>query len=407
MIHYITTNGLGNAWVANELNRLRMMGVDYHLHSMRAPKTIFFKSEWAIELNKNTEVIYPFSVPRLLLSAILAPFIFRSRFFQSLSNALFSPKESPRNHLAVVFHFLIACDWAIRNQNNDVSHIHSQWIHSCGTIAMYSAWLLGVGFSFTGHAADLFRERVALKDKIKRADKIICISEFHRQFFLEEGASPTQLFFVYCGIDLKMFTPKEKVDFSGRVHILSAGRLVEKKGFAELIRACRILKDNKVNFKCTIGGSGTLEQELRDLIRELDLEDCVVMTGQELKQEDIPEFMWSGDLFCLPCVWARDNDVDGLPQMLVEAMACGVPVISTRLVGIPDLIKDKMTGVLVEPREPSQIAEAIEYLIEHPSAAEEYRQAGLRMVDERFNLETCLNPLADYFKQVSGRFAKN
>ncbi len=199
-----------------------------------------------------------------------------------------------------------------------VDLIHSQWIHSGGTIGMYGAWLIGVPFSFTGHAADIFRDRAALEDKIKRAEFIICISEFHRKFYLENGADPDKLIITYCGINTKHFTPKSTASTSGnRYKVIASGRLVDKKGFDYLLDACKLLEE-RVDFECAIAGSGELYEHLTKRIVDLDLKGRVSITGEPLLQEDIPRFMHGGDCYCLPCVWAKDNDVDGLPQMLME-----------------------------------------------------------------------------------------
>jgi glycosyltransferase involved in cell wall biosynthesis len=269
---------------------------------------------------------------------------------------------------------------------------------------MYGAWLLGKSFSFTGHAADIFRDRVALRDKIRRADFIICISEFHRQFFLNEGARPSQLQIMYCGIDVEQFSPAQAPQRlpGQRVRIRSSGRLVEKKGFDILIEACRILRDHGRDFECVIAGSGPLQKPLAAQIQQAQLGDRVKLTGEEIKQEQIPGFMHEGDIYCLPCVWASDNDVDGLPQMLMEAMACGLPAISTRLVGIPDLVIEGKTGLLVEPRNPQQLAEAIAKLADHPEMAAAQAAAGRQWVIERFNLRDCIEPMIARYRQKLG-----
>lgn len=401
MIHYITAIGVGNAWVANELSRMEAARVPFVLHAMRRPKDLFHASEWAVRMNEQTLVIYPLSVAELVVSVLAAPLLFRRRFLAALWNALFGKREHLRARIAGIAHFFVACHWAriARRRAQRVVHIHSQWIDSCGTIAMYAAWLLDLPFSFTGHASDLFRERCALEDKIRRAQFIACISEFHRRFYLQHGARPEQLLMAYCGIDLECFHPR-KLEEPGRPYrILSSGRLVEKKGFAYLIEACRILADRGERFECVIGGSGELEGELRSLVERRGLADRVRLTGQTLLQEKIMEFMHGGDLYVLPCVWASDRDVDGLPQMLVEAMACGLPAISTRLVGIPDLIRHEETGLLVEPNDALGLADAITRLLRDRSLAARLAQAGRRWVEERFNLQTCLEPLIDRYRR--------
>ena len=172
---------------------------------------------------------------------------------------------------------------------------------------------------------------------------------------------------------------------------------MEKKGFALLIHACALLAERAVDFECVIAGSGPLESELRQLVSQVGLEDRITITGQPLTQEALPEFMNGGDLYCLPCVWARDGDVDGLPQMLMESMACGLPTVSTRLVGIPDLLGDG-AGVMVEPGEPGEIADAIEALLADPSLAAALARAGRARGEAKFDLEDCLEPLIERFR---------
>ena len=399
MIHYITTNGVGNAWVGNELRVVKRAGVPVVLHSLRAPGGTFFSSQDIQELNQNTRTLYPVSVASLIVSVLFAPFLFGSRFFLAFANALFSRRESFVIRMKGIWHFVIACDWARKLRSQKVSVIHSQWINSCGTIGMYGSWLLGVPFGFTGHAADLFRERCALRDKIKRAEYIICISYFHRDFYLIYGARPEQLIIGYCGINVSSFAPKPNTVMTDKPFtILSSGRLVEKKGFEYLIEACKFL-EGRFDYQCIIGGSGGLESHLKKRIDDLGLQETVKVTGEALLQENIPDFMHQGDCYCLPCVWASDNDVDGLPQMLMEAMACGLPVISTRLVGIPDLVKDRQTGLLLESIDAEAIANAIEVLYLNPELRQDLSTKGRELVMEKFNLETCVEPLIGEFQK--------
>jgi colanic acid/amylovoran biosynthesis glycosyltransferase len=408
MIHYITTTGIGNAWVGNELHVVSQHGVPFVLHSMRPPQQAFFKSQWAAELAKGTRVLYPLPIGGTIVSILLAPILFGSKFFTAFFNALFGKRESFRARIAALSHFFVACHWARSLRHEQVSLIHAQWVHSSGSIGMYGAWLLGVPFSFTGHASDLFRDRVALKDKIRRADFIVSISEFHREFYKKHGARDEQLQIVYCGIELDKFAPPSAPRTpDGKLRILSSGRLVAKKGFKDLISACRILADNGIDLECIIAGSGPLQQPLQKEIDELKLTDRVKLGGQEIKQEDIPAFMHTGDIYCLPCVWAEDGDIDGLPQMLMEAMACGLPAISTRLVGIPDLCIHEKTGLLVEPASVQQIADAILRLHNNPDEGQRLTTAARQWIREKFDLATSLDPLIALFRAKLAATEKN
>lgn len=402
MIHYVTQNGIGNAWVANELSRVEAAGIPVALHAMRAPDKLLHDSDWAVAMNRRTELMYPLPLVAMFFSLLAAPFRFRGRFFAALWNAFFGRREHIRARLAGIAHLVVAVHWAtgIKKSGRAVSQIHSQWINSCGTIAMYGAWLLDAPFSWTGHATDLFRNRSALLDKIERANFIICISTFHRDFYLKHGARPEQLVITYCGIDLSWFYPPTVArDPNKTYRIVSSGRLVEKKGFSDLIDACKILVDRGEKFECVIGGSGPLEAELNAQIKRLNLADRISVTGKALLQEKIVDFMHEGDVYVLPCVWASDGDVDGLPQMIMEAMASGLPAISTRLVGIPDLLQHEDTGLLVEPNQPAQLADAMARLMHDPALAARLSERGQQLLKKTFDLNNCLEPLIEKFRQ--------
>lgn len=401
MIHYLTTQGVGDAWVGNELRIVNKANIPFALHALNRPASTYFTAQDVARLEETTDYIYPLSKGAALAAVLAAPGRFGTRAFAALGNALFGKRENMRTRLTGLWHFAVACHWAAEQRGKSVSHIHSQWIHSAGTVAMFGAWLLGKPYSFTGHAADLFRNRAALHDKIARAEFIICISEFHRQFYLKNGARPEQLHIAYCGIDTKHFTPRRRTRPEGApFHILSSGRLVEKKGFPVLIEACGLLAARGYNFQCTIGGSGPDEAALRAQITAAGLDDKITLTGEALKQEDIPSFMYSGDVYCLPCVWASDNDVDGLPQMLMEAMACGLPAVSTRLVGIPDLVVHEETGLLVEPNDAAALADALMRLGDDEALAQRLAESGHQHVTKIFDIDVCLDPLLSKYQTV-------
>jgi glycosyltransferase involved in cell wall biosynthesis len=395
----MTTHGVGNAWVGNELRVVARERIPFVLHSLGRPHNTYFSSDDVAEFARGTRALYPLPMFKALVAFVLAPFRFGGRFFAALFNALAGKRESWRVRLVGLWHFFVACYWATTLRKENVSLIHSQWIHSGGTVAYYGSWLLGKPFSFTGHAADLFRERAALVDKVRRASFIVCISSFHKELFLRHGARPEQLHIAYCGIDPSVFSPKPRQRAEGEpFRILSSGRLVEKKGFEFLIKACRVLEDRGIDFSCTIAGSGPLQSALREQIEKAGLKERVTLTGQALKQEDIPAFMHGGDAYCLPCVWASDDDVDGLPQMLMEAMACGLPAVSTRLVGIPDLVVHEKTGLLVEPKEVVPLADALDRLRTDPALGARLAADGRAFLLEHFDLATCLTPLMNQFR---------
>jgi glycosyltransferase involved in cell wall biosynthesis len=267
---------------------------------------------------------------------------------------------------------------------------------------MYGAWLLGVPFSFTGHAVDLFRDRAALADKIQRAEFIVCISQFHRAFYQSHGARDEQLHLVYCGIDANVFRFQRAPRPGQRPRILSVGRLIEKKGFHDLIDACRTLADRHVDFECVIAGSGPIEAELRRRITEGGLAERVHVTGTPILQDELPEFLARADIYAQPCVWSKDGDVDGTPRTLMEAMACGLPAVATRLAGIPDIIEHERSGLLVEPGNVVQLADALERLVTDPGLADRLARGGREQILEKFQIDECLERLANLFRDRLG-----
>ena len=418
VIHYMTSEGLGSPWVGNEIRIVTKAGVPVVLHCMRTPGKIHFDAAWAKQMQAEAKPLYPIAIGKLLASNIAAPFVFGRRWVGALMNALFGERENVRARVACLSHFFVACMWAMDIRKQDVTHIHAQWAFSSASIGMYGAWLLGKPFSFTGHAVDLTKQRVALRDKIKRAKFIIAISEWHKRFYIEQDGSATsdlakKIHVAYCGIYTDEMVPRAvnavqqaaapTARSSDRGHgepftILSAGRLIGKKGFPYVIEACKLLKDRGVNFRCVIAGSGPDEAMLRSMIEKLGVSDRVEMTGKALQQEKIPAFMHSGDVFTLACVWADDGDVDGLPQLTMEAMGCGLPAVTTRLVGNPDLVMHEKTGLLVEPNDAKGLADALERLAKDRALATKLAEQGRKHVLDVFDITRSLEPLISQYR---------
>src|SRR5690606_1776305 len=158
--------------------------------------------------------------------------------------------------------------------------------------------------------------------------------------YLELSARSNKLHIIYCGIDVAAFpcVPGGRRSGDAPLRIITLGRLVEKKGFDLLIRACGTLAERGCEFECIIGGSGPLAEELQRLVADMKLEGRVRVDGKPILQEDLQEFFRGSAIFAQPCVWSRDNDVDGTPRTLMEAMACGLPAVATRIAGLPDMI---------------------------------------------------------------------
>jgi glycosyltransferase involved in cell wall biosynthesis len=189
---------------------------------------------------------------------------------------------------------------------------------------------------------------------------------------------------LYNGIDLDAFTPAPHVERDPAL-ILSVGRLVEKKGFEDLIRACALLRQAGVEARCEIIGAGERREALQALIDTLDLGQQVRLVGPKPQDEVMAAYRRAA-VFALPCVVAEDGNRDGLPTVLLEAMASGLPVVSTNLVGVPEIVDDGVNGLLVEPGDVAGLAAQLARLLRDAGLRHRLGEAGRRKVAERFDV---------------------
>jgi len=286
----------------------------------------------------------------------------------------------------------------VRLREKGLRQVHA---HFAGMAARTAYWIkefFGIPFSFTAHANDIFAPRdfvVSLDKLIKNAAVIVTVSDYAVGLLRErfpDGA--TKIHRVYNGIDPSHFYP---TDFgSAPPLIISIGRLIEKKGFGDLIAACGKLRARGRAFRCCIIGEGPLEESLNAEINEAGLNDCVELTGPQT-QAGIATRLAHANIFALPCVRDADGGMDNLPTVIMEAMAAGLPVISTPLGGITEMVEDGVTGELVPERDPGALAFAIERLIDDPARAKRLGERGRQIASEKFSIETSVRELRRLF----------
>lgn len=241
--------------------------------------------------------------------------------------------------------------------------IHAHWATYPSTAAWALGSVLGRPFSFTCHAHDIFIEKQLLARKIHEAALAVTISR-HNVHWLGTHASPMaehKLKVIHCGVDLA-HAPWQGRHREARM-MLAVGRLDPVKGFDTLIDAVALLTDRGIELDCRLVGSGPLDPQLRRRALERGVASRIEFAGAQ-SQERIRSWMSTATLFVLPSQVAANGNRDGIPVALMEAMASGCPVISTRVSGIPELIEDDEDGMLVEPRDPAALADAIQRLLE-------------------------------------------
>ena len=247
---------------------------------------------------------------------------------------------------------------ATRLQELGVQHIHAHFATISTRVAAMVNMLTGIPFSFTSHAKDIFRETVdreLYKDLVDRSAFNITVSDFNRRFILDHtpGVDADKVVRLYNGIDLDFFHPdrtsrsRHASETQDETHIVSVGRLVPKKGFDYLLQALRQWKDQGRPFRCTIVGDGEDREKLLALRRQLGLEDTVEFAGA-LSQESVLELCGQATMMVLACVPDELNNMDALPTTLLEALALDLPIVSTTLTGVPEIVGEE-AGIVVEP----------------------------------------------------------
>jgi glycosyltransferase involved in cell wall biosynthesis len=288
-----------------------------------------------------------------------------------------------------------------RLQARGITHLHA---HFAGLAARTAWWVerfFGIGFSFTAHANDIFAPKpfeVSLGRLIEGARAIVTVSEFGvcylREKFPGQGG---KIWRVYNGVELERFPA---ADFNPPVPVvISVGRLIEKKGFGDLIEACRVLRDRGYDFRCEIIGDGPLEQELRGRIESAGLTSVVALAGP-LPQEEVIARLARSRVFALPCVSEAGGGMDNLPTVIMEAMAAGLPVVSTPLGGVPEMVEEGVTGLLSGEHEPAALADSLGRLLGNREFAQSLGQAGRRRAAECFAIEQSGRALIKLFRDL-------
>lgn len=293
-------------------------------------------------------------------------------------------------------------------QAKGIDHLHAHFASDAATVALLAARRAGLTFSMTAHARDIYHEYVdPATDAAKRRAKLmaaaftVTVSEFNLRHLraLCPEASP-RIHRLYNGIDLSAFQPSGPENrVPGR--ILAVGRLVEKKGFFDLIKACATLAQRGVDFDCRIIGDGPLHHALAHHIEGLGLAEKVRLLGP-MPQEDLTRALGEASVVTLPCIVTADGDRDGLPTVLLEAMAKGLPVVTTTVTGGPEIVVEGETGLLVPPGQPEALATALQTVIGDPARAVTMGHAGRLRAEAIFDLRASSRELARLFAMASG-----
>ena len=270
-----------------------------------------------------------------------------------------------------------------------IGHVHTHFAGIAARTAFRLHEHYRIGYSFTAHANDIFSQpdpelELTLDDLMRTARFVVTVSDFSanrlRTRFPDAAG---KIHRVYNGIDISAYPPAEPAR-NGPL-IVAVGRYIEKKGFGDLIDACAMLRDRDIVFECRIVGEGPLEAPLDAAIEHRNLRPFVQLTGPK-SAGDVAALLAKARVFALPCVEEADGGMDNLPTVIAEAMAAGLPVVSTTLAGVPEMVVPGGTGLLVDPGSPAALADALARMLTEPELAARFGRAGTARARQLFEV---------------------
>ncbi len=321
---------------------------------------------------------------------------FRSR------HSLFSYKKT------YLKEFLQACAVAEQIlQKPEITHLHAHFAHGATTVAWFAAMMTGLKFSFTGHAKDIYLESLnpagLLERKMNAAEFVVTCTKANQTHL--EAISTTKVHCLYHGLstDFTDLLETEKGisgERNGKLRALAVGRLVQKKGLDVFVDACSILQKRNVDFEAVIvGEKGDASKIVEQKIAENGLRGKIHLMGS-MPQSGVFEELRKATMFCLPCRILENGDRDGIPNVMMEAMSCGLPVVTTNVSGIPEIIKNGENGIMVNPEDANALADAMQKVHEDKLFAKRLSEAAKVTVKQTFDGDVTASYLSNLFFEI-------
>ncbi len=299
-----------------------------------------------------------------------------------------------------IMHFMGAGYLARELSNRQINHLHAHFSNNAASLALFMSIFMQVPFSMTVHN-NIFVDRLLLPAKLRFARFIPCISKYSRNMLLASFSDisdlQSKMMIVRCGINPASFQIEHHIS---KLHeppmILCASQLADRKGIRYLIEGCALLKEQGIAFQCIIAGDGIERRQLESMVDAKMLGDDIQFIGA-YRQDELLDLFYKSDVFVLPCIVTDDGDRDGIPVVLMEAMAAGLPVISTRVSGIPELIESGIDGLLVQERDPQALMSAIQSLFEDVDLRKRVVDSAQHKIQTEFNQNVASQCLFDLF----------
>lgn len=399
---------LSETFISNEIRLLEEEGFRIAIISMRPPRESI---QHASVASIKAKVVY---LPEYLLPGLpaflrtnLAWFVRHPlRYMKGVALLLRRFPDAPKKHTWLK-HFLQA-GYLLHETRNDppITHFHAHFAHTPSSVALYAAVLSGTDFSFTAHAKDIYTQKPGpVRLKLALARFCVTCTRYNQRYLrsLLPPGSDMDVHCVYHGIDLSLFSPADRsMEAAPPYSLLTVARFVEKKGLFRILDALALLDQQGVDFTWTLIGSGDLHDKLLARIEELGLGERVQFTGA-IPHEEVLEHYRKAHCFVLGCKVAADGDRDGIPNVLAEAMAMGVPAVATDVSGIPELLEHERTGLIVPDAALQEgaapLAAALARVLTDTELRERTIPAALERVQKIFDNKRLIRDLAQIYKE--------
>jgi glycosyltransferase involved in cell wall biosynthesis len=378
---------LSETFILNEILELERQGVRLHLFSLRRSPDNKIHPDVA---KVKAQVTY--------IPSLLPGFNFHDAFMLLKAHVQLV-RQNPHTYLkAWKFHrqrpeskrlheFLQGGYLALALQRLGIQHLQAHFANVPTATTEIAQQFSNVSYNIFAHAKDIYLTKPEVLDRrIASARFALTCTAFNQRYLSTLSTSSTPIHLSYHGINLDRFTPPIAKSVSDRPLILSVGRLCEKKGFPHLIQACQYLKQQGHVFQCEIVGYGELQQQLQQMIIDLDVADVVSLAGK-MDQDELVQVYRRTNIFVLPCQVMENGDRDGIPNVLLEAMAMEIPVVSTDISGISELVETGTNGMLVPEKSSWAIAHALGTMLKNPEEAQKWGKNGRDRVLRQFSLE--------------------
>ncbi|MGD9251165.1 MAG: glycosyltransferase [Desulfobacterales bacterium] len=393
---------ISETFISNEILLLEQLGFHLRIFSMRSPREKFTHASVRrirARVDYLPETIVSRHLPALVWHNLMQAARWPARYATALKVAWRRWRRTRKS--ATIKHLLQAgylCHKLLRG--SDCTHLHAHFAHSPTSVAFFSHLLSGRPFSFTAHAKDIYTsDPRQLKEKAAAARFVATCTAYNQTYLttILDGQR-TPVYRIYHGIDLDLFrTDGRRKAAAPPYSILTVARLTPKKGLKTVYRALQRLKSRGIAFQHTLIGDGEQRSEIEKWRRELGLETETVMLGTR-PHDDVCRSLRQADLFVLGCEQAPNGDRDGIPNVILESMAMGVPVVATRFSAIPEVIDSECNGLLVKPGQPAAMAAAMVTALEDADLRRDLITKGLETVRRRFDNRILVEDLASVFK---------